>query len=103
MGKIILYGELARRAGVKEIKVSTQGKKLIDILREIAEKYDLKDIMFKNERLRPLFLIMIEGADYFSLRRLNEQLNEEKEIKIIPIFHGGAVPFSRIPVESVYI
>ncbi|MHA1615774.1 MAG: hypothetical protein ACTSX9_00445 [Candidatus Njordarchaeales archaeon] len=89
MGKLILYGDLAQRVGKKEVEISTRGKKVIDILREFARKYNVQDLLFKNDKLRPLYLILIDGRDYYSLGLLNTILDDEKEIRIIPTFHGG--------------
>ena len=96
MGKLILYGELARRIGRREIKISTRGKRVIDILKEFAEKYNVVDLLFKDNKIRPLYLILIDGRDYYSLGLLNTTLDEEKEIRIIPTFHGGNFFLSRL-------
>ncbi|MHA1676329.1 MAG: MoaD/ThiS family protein [Candidatus Njordarchaeales archaeon] len=90
MGKVILKGELAIRADAKEIEVETKGRRVVDILKDIADRYNLWDFIFKNKtKVRPYLLIMIDGRDYLSLGKLNEVLEDEKEIKIIPTFHGG--------------
>jgi len=89
MGKVILYGELARKAGVREIIITTTGKTVLEIISEIAEKFDLRDMLFKNDKIRPLYLILIDGRDYLSLGLLNEKLDAEKEIRLVPTFHGG--------------
>ncbi len=89
MGKIILYGELARRAGVKEIDIETSGKTLLELLHEISRKYGLRDIIFRKNRVRPIFLIIIDNKDYLSLGLLNVKIEGDKVIKIIPTVHGG--------------
>jgi len=89
MGKIILYGILLERAGVKEIEIETKGKKLIDIIKKIADQYNLKELLFKQGKVRPIYLIMVDGQDYLSLGLLNKEFEEEKEIRIIPVYHGG--------------
>ncbi len=89
LGKVILYGILAERAGVKEIEVKTDGRTPIDIIREVAEKYNIKDVLLKEGKVRPLFLVMIDGRDHLSLGLMGKPIDGEKEIRIIPIYHGG--------------
>jgi len=89
LGKIIVYGEIAQRIGKREIEITTKGKTVIGILREFAEKYNVKDLIFRDNKVRPIYLILINGRDYFSLGLLNERLEDEVEIKLVPTFHGG--------------
>lgn len=91
MGKIILYGELARRAGEKEINIQTSGRTLLELLREISKKYGLEDIIFRKNKVRPIFLIIVGNKDYLSLGLLNKKIEGEKTIKIIPTVHGGFI------------
>ena len=90
MGKVILYGILAERAGSKEIEISTNGKTPLSILEEVANRYNLKDLIFKDKKVRPIYLVMIDGKDYLSLGLLNKPIEGEKEIRLIPVYHGGA-------------
>lgn len=89
MGKVVLYGELARRAGTREINVDTTGRTVLEILFSIAEQYNIKDLLFEKGKVRPFYLILIDGKDFLTLGLLNKQIEEEKEIKVIPVFHGG--------------
>ena len=89
LGKVILYGILAERAGVKEVEVKTDGRTPIDVIREVAEKYNIKDVLLKEGKVRPLFLVMIDGRDHLSLGLMGKPIEGEKEIRIIPIYHGG--------------
>jgi len=91
MGKIILYGELARRAGTREINIQTSGRTLLELLHEISKKYGLEDILFRKNKVRPIFLIVIDNKDYLSLGLLNTKIKGEKTIKIIPTVHGGSL------------
>ncbi|MGQ4891745.1 MAG: MoaD/ThiS family protein [Candidatus Njordarchaeia archaeon] len=89
MGKIILYGILAERAGNKEIEINTDGRTPLEILEEVASRYNLKDLIFKDKKVRPIYLVMIDGRDYLSLGLLNKPMEGEKEIRLIPVYHGG--------------
>ncbi len=89
LGKVILYGILAERAGVKEVEVKTDGKAPIDVIREVAEKYNIREVLLKEGKVRPLFLVMIDGRDHLSLGLMGKPIDGEKEIRIIPIYHGG--------------
>ncbi len=89
MGKVILYGILAERAGVKEIEIKTNGRTPNDILKEISEKYNLSDLIFKEGKVRPIYLVMIDGQDHLSLGLMGKKIDGEKEVRIIPIYHGG--------------
>ncbi len=91
MGKIILYGELARRAGVKEIGVETSGKTLLELLRYISKKYGIENLIFSSKnKVRPIYLVIVDNKDYLTLGFLNKRLEGEKIIKIIPTVHGGS-------------
>lgn len=89
IGKIILYGELARRAGVKEVEVKTAGRTLLEILKVIARKYGLEELLFAKKKVRPIYLIIVDNKDYLSLGLINTRFENEKVIKIIPVVHGG--------------
>ena len=91
MGRVILYGELARRAGVREVEIGTSNRTVLEIIKEIAEKYNIADLLFMDSKIRPFYLILIDGRDYLSLGLLNKKLEKEKEIRIIPTFHGGFI------------
>jgi len=89
MGKVILYGILAERAGTKEIEVDTDGRTPDEILREISERYNLNELLYKEGKIRPIYLVMIDGRDHLSLGLMNRKIEGEKEIRVIPIYHGG--------------
>jgi len=89
MGKVILYGILAERAGVKEIEIETNDRTPNDILKEISERYNLNELLFKEGKIRPIYLVMIDGQDHLSLGLMGKKISGEKEIRIIPIYHGG--------------
>ena len=103
MGKVVLYGILHERAGVKEIEVKTSGRKVIDIIKDISNRYNLDEILFKEGKIRPVFLIMIDGQDYLSLGLIEKVLDGEKEIKIIPVYHGGYKNLKRIIIAVIII
>lgn len=91
MGKVILYGILAERAGIKEIEVKTSERTLEEVLKEVSDKYNLKELLFREGKIRPIYLIMVDGKDYLSLGLLKSKLEDEKEIRVIPIYHGGQI------------
>lgn len=99
LGKLILYGILSERAGKKEIEISTDGRTPREILLEAAEKYNLKDLIFKDKKIRPIYLIMIDGKDYLSLGMVDKPLDGEKEIRLIPVYHGGV---KRSNIKTVF-
>ena len=91
MVRLRLYGEIAYRLKVREVELKGAGKKVIDVLREFAERYGVKDLLFRDDKVRPEYLILIEGRDYRSLGLLGKVIEcEDVEIKIVPTFHGGS-------------
>ena len=50
---------------------------------------ELSDLCLKDKKAKPGILYIAEGAELASLGLLNNKLDEEIEIRIVPILHGG--------------
>lgn len=87
MNTIKVYGFLAEKIEGREIEIETEGKKVEELLREIEGKIDVK--LFENGEVLPTLLVLINGREYKSLGLLDEELEGNEEIKLVPTFHGG--------------
>ncbi len=89
MLRIILYGDLKRRAGVRDIVVEYTGQKLCELIEDISDKYNLRDLIYRKNKVRGELLILVNGADWNSLGYLERKIEDNSTIKLVPVWHGG--------------
>lgn len=88
MIQILLYGDIKRRVGKQLIEINGD-KPLIEILKEIAKRYNIEDLLFRDGNIRGELLILVNGADWNSLGYLNRNVKDGSKIKLVPVWHGG--------------
>ncbi|EZQ03043.1 hypothetical protein CM19_09370 [Candidatus Acidianus copahuensis] len=79
MKKIILLGPLSNQLGFKEKDVD--GSDIIDII----SKVDRKGIILQNGKIKPGYIILINGVDL----RIKSKVSDGDVIYVVPINHGG--------------
>ena len=89
MIQIKLYGDLRKRAGKQTIEIEYREQKLIEIIENICEIYGLKQLIFRNNKVRGELLILVNGADWNSLGYLDRKVEDNSLIKLVPVWHGG--------------
>lgn len=82
MVNVIFKGPLATYFGTEKITIDKPYSSIIELLKEI----DSKKIIVDNGKIKPGFIILVNGKDY---RLLNGKLDINSTIEIIPINHGG--------------
>lgn len=88
MVTVIFYGDIKQRAGMEKTEVRGN-RPLIEILMEISEKFNAKDLIFREGKVRGELLILVNGADWNSLKLLDKPVEDNATIKLVPIWHGG--------------
>lgn len=89
MVTIIVYGDIKRRIGTRKIEINVQGKTLRELLISIAKRYNIEDLIFRENKIRSELLILVDGADWNSLGYLDKEVKEGSTIKLVPVWHGG--------------
>ena len=89
MIRILLYGDIKRRVGRRELELDVHGKSMREILAYLAEKYNIGDLIYRDGKVRGELLIIVDGADWNSLGYLDEEVRDGSTIKIVPVWHGG--------------
>ncbi len=89
MVTVILYGDLKRRAGVEKFEIDGRGRTLMEILKEVSERFNIGNLIFREGKVRGELLILVNGADWNSLGLLGRPVKENATIKLIPVWHGG--------------
>ncbi len=59
------------------------------ILQAVSNHVFIRDVLFEGERLKPGILYIYNGTELSSMGLLEEQIEEDMIIKIVPILHGG--------------
>ncbi len=63
---------------------------ILEAMNSLLDSYpDLMNLCLKDKKARPGILYIAEGAELASLGLLDNKLDEELEIRIVPILHGG--------------
>ncbi len=81
MVKVVLRGPLVSIFSGNEFSV--KGDNLISIL----SKIDKRGIIVSDGRIKPGYLILVNGTDFRLLKK--EVLEDSDTVDIIPINHGG--------------
>ena len=89
MVTIIVYGDIKRRIGTRKIEINVQGKTLRELPISIAKRYNIEDLIFRENKIRSELLILVDGADWNSLGYLDKEVKEGSTIKLVPVWHGG--------------
>ncbi|MEM2909530.1 MAG: MoaD/ThiS family protein [Halobacteria archaeon] len=87
--KVELIGHLRSvvDGGVIEIKIEGQAT-VVEVLRMLPE--NLRDILLNDGKLKPGFLLLLNGSEVRSLKKGMETLvSDEDTLTAIPIIHGG--------------
>ena len=63
---------------------------ILEAMTSLLDSYpDLSDLCLKGKKVKPGILYIADGTELASLGLLNSKLDEEIEIRIVPILHGG--------------
>lgn len=63
---------------------------IIEAMNSLLDSYpELSDVCLKEKKAKPGILYISEGTELSSLGLLDNNLDEEIEIRIVPILHGG--------------
>jgi len=89
MIKVLLYGDLRRRAGQRVIELEYEGKTLLDLLKQISASFGLESLLFRRGKIRGELLILVNGADWNSLGYLDKIVDDGSLVKLVPVWHGG--------------
>ncbi|MCR8433657.1 MAG: MoaD/ThiS family protein [Crenarchaeota archaeon] len=88
MVTVIFYGDIKQRAGTEKVEIRGN-RPLIEILTEISERFNAKDLIFREGRVRGELLIIVNGSDWNSLGLLDKPVGDDATVKLVPIWHGG--------------
>ena len=63
---------------------------ILDAMNSLLESYpDLLELCLKDQKPKPGILYIADGTELASLGLLESNIDEEIEIRIVPILHGG--------------
>jgi len=63
---------------------------LIDAIKEMISPYqEIYSQLFNSNKIRPGILYISNQLELSSLGLLEEEIDEDMEIKIVPVLHGG--------------
>ena len=85
MVKVLLHGTLKTIAGKKELIIKT--KRLSNLLKQL--KTLIPDLLNHREKISATYLFLLNGKDIRLYEDEDIVLNENDEIEIIPVSHGG--------------
>ncbi len=87
--KVELIGHMKSVVGKDVLEFEIKGRMtVIEALKMLPK--ELKDILLEGEKLRPGFLVLLNGSDVRSLSKGVETLVLDGDtLTIIPIIHGG--------------
>jgi len=87
--KVELIGHMKSVVGKDVLEFEIKGHMtVIEVLKRLPK--ELKDILLEGEKLRPGFLVLLNGSDVRSLSKGVETLVLDGDtLTIIPIIHGG--------------
>lgn len=83
MVTVIFKGPLANSFGKEKINLPNSYFRIYDLLTDI----DKGKILINNDRIKPGYIILINGKDYRLFE--NKKINDNDVVEIIPINHGG--------------
>lgn len=86
MARVVLYGRLRVAAGVREVEVDVRGRRLIDVLRDVAKRLGIERELFEDGELKPYIIVIVDGREATSLGLLDEPLDDAREIRVVPLF-----------------
>ncbi|MEM1665823.1 MAG: MoaD/ThiS family protein [Nitrososphaerota archaeon] len=87
--KVELIGHLKSVVGKDVLELKIEGNvPLLEVLKILPK--ELKDILLKDGKLRPGFLLLLNGSDIRSLNKDVKTIVLDGDVlTIIPIIHGG--------------
>ncbi len=66
------------------------GVTILEAINKLLDNYkDIKELCIVNGSPKPGILFIAKGAELKSLGLLNNKLDEDLEIRIVPVLHGG--------------
>ena len=71
------------RAGTGEVEFSASSNHLGEVLKEVAEKYRIADLIFAEGKVRPWARILVNGRSQEFIGGLNARLSEGDRIALI--------------------
>ncbi|PUA31272.1 MAG: hypothetical protein B9J98_07055 [Candidatus Terraquivivens tikiterensis] len=87
--RVELIGHLKSVVDKDALEVRVEGRvALIEVLRMLPE--GLRDVLLKDGKLRPGFLLLLNGSDVRALSKgMETPVSDEDTLTVIPIIHGG--------------
>lgn len=87
--RVELIGHLRSVVDKDALEVRVEGRvALIEVLRMLPE--GLRDVLLKDGKLRPGFLLLLNGSDVRALGKgMETPVSDEDTLTVIPIIHGG--------------
>lgn len=91
IARIKLVGILRSRLGKEEISVEfSEPTKLKDLLKELRYRIpDLREAVEEDGSLTSSYMAFINGVDYRLLGGLDYLLEDNVDISLVPLSHGG--------------
>ncbi len=86
MVKIVLVGGIAERKGFKEVDVPLKSRTVKDLLKALSNL--VPEAVNGNGRLRPGFLVFINGVDVRVLAE-EDSVDDSAVVHVVQVYHGG--------------
>ena len=83
MVTVIFKGPLVNSFRKEKINLHNSYFSIYELLKDI----DINGILINNGRIKPGYIILINGKDYRLLK--DKRINDNDIVEIIPINHGG--------------
>lgn len=88
--KIKLHQSLRIKGEPHEFSTSVNSGTIVDNMRKIlSNQPEILDLCLANNGKKPGILYLSENTELASLGLLESELEEDLEIRIVPILHGG--------------
>ncbi|RLF98344.1 MAG: molybdopterin synthase sulfur carrier subunit [Thaumarchaeota archaeon] len=89
--KVLVFVSLRDKVGWSQKEVMVDGDKIRDLLKSIksVDGRSLYEIVTENGKLRPNFLILLNGREISFLNGLNTKIKDGDTISIFPPAGGG--------------
>ena len=89
--KVLVFASLRDKIGWSQKEVLVNGDKIRDLLRSIKsiDGRSLYEIVIENGKLRPNFLILLNGREISFLNGLNTKIKDGDMVSIFPPAGGG--------------
>ena len=92
--QVNFFGVYQRIAGKKKVQLklkkhSTIKSALVELAKNVSKELEQVLMETQNDESRPKALILVNGKEISVLQGLETKINQDEELTLIPMVHGG--------------